>query len=92
MKISAYRFALCSGALAIFISCFASIAAGGFTHSLSRAKPGVERRMESLRPDTTFRVGGDPDWMAVADDAVWVAIASLNRVTQLISNENRVGI
>jgi virginiamycin B lyase len=92
MKISAYRFAQCGGVLAIFISCFASIATGGFTQSLSSATPGVERRMESLRPDTTFRVGGDPDWMAVADDAVWVAIASLNRVTQLSAARNEVGI
>ncbi len=48
--------------------------------------------MESLQPDATIRVGGDPDWMAVADDAVWVAIASLNRVTQLSAARNEVGI
>ncbi len=48
--------------------------------------------MESLHPDATFKVGGDPDWMAVADDAVWVAISSLNRVTQLSAARNEVGI
>jgi streptogramin lyase len=92
MNTSSRRFAVCGGTLAILIFCFASIAAGGFTQSLPGKAPGVERRMESLQADATIRVGGDPDWMAVADDAVWVAIASLNRVTQLSAARNEVGI
>ena len=30
------------------------------------------RSMKDLVPDATFQVGGDPDWMAVTEDAVWV--------------------
>jgi virginiamycin B lyase len=48
--------------------------------------------MEELRPDATLAVGGDPDWMAVSEDAVWVSISSLNRVTRLDSATNTSGI
>ena len=43
-------------------------------------------------PEATFHAGGDPDWMAVADDAVWVTSSSLNLVTQLRANSNTVGL
>lgn len=48
--------------------------------------------MDSLKPDATFRVGGDPDWMAVSEDAVWVTSSRLNRVTQLIARNNAIGL
>ena len=92
MKNSSHKLAACGGALAILVFCFTSVAAGGFDQSPPGKTPGVERRMESLQPDATFKVGGDPDWMAVADDAVWVAISSLNRVTQLNAARNEVGV
>ena len=38
----------------------------------------VRRSMADLRPVATFRVGGDPDWMAVTADAVWVAVDKRN--------------
>lgn len=47
--------------------------------------------MATLQPDAAFTLGGDPDWMAIADDAVWVSIASLNRVTQLQAEKNTIG-
>lgn len=47
--------------------------------------------MTALKPDATFQVGGDADWMAVAEDAVWVSTGSLNRVTQLKTRDNVIG-
>lgn len=52
----------------------------------------VVHPMSALTPQATFHVGGDPDWMAVADDAVWVAIAHANRVAQLKAVGNTVGL
>lgn len=55
--------------------------------------PAAEKRsMEELRADVTFATGGDPDWMAVANDAVWVSISSLNRVTRLDGSTNAIGV
>jgi virginiamycin B lyase len=50
------------------------------------------RRMSTLVPTATFHVGGDPDWMAVADDSVWVTSSALNRVTQLNADGNTIGL
>ena len=52
--------------------------------------PGVRHSMTELHPVATFRVGGDPDWMAVTPDAVWVSTSSLNRVFRLEAATNRV--
>jgi virginiamycin B lyase len=51
--------------------------------------PGVQHKMSDLAPAATIRVGGDPDWMAVTDDGVWVAISSLNRVVLLDAATNQ---
>jgi virginiamycin B lyase len=47
--------------------------------------------MADLRPEATFQVGDNPDWMAVADSAVWVTTSSSNRVIELNATTNRVG-
>ena len=54
--------------------------------------PGVQRSMEDLHPDATFAVEGEPDWMAVTEDAVWVASSNVNHVVQLDPVTNRVGV
>src|SRR5205814_631494 len=51
-----------------------------------------KRQMPDLKVEATFVLGGDPDWMAVAEDAVWVTTSSLNRVTRLDAATNTVGI
>src|SRR5438477_10444221 len=51
-----------------------------------------KRQMPDLKPEATFTLGGDPDWMAVAEDAVWVTTSSLNRVTRLDATSNSIGI
>ena len=55
------------------------------------AQSGVRREMAELKPDATFDVGGDPDWMAVSKNAVWVTISSKNEVRQLRAHDNTAG-
>jgi YVTN family beta-propeller protein len=50
----------------------------------------VRRLMTELRPVATFRVGGDPDWMAVTADAVWVTVDKRNAVVRLDARTNKV--
>lgn len=51
--------------------------------------PAVRHKMSELTPTATIHLGGDPDWMAVTADAVWVAISSLNRVVRLDAATNQ---
>ena len=91
LKINVLRSLAClllhlSGAYLVISSCPA----------LAQNKPSgspsaPKREMTAFEPDATFNLGGDPDWMAVADDAVWVSTASLNRVTELKAPTNAVG-
>ena len=50
----------------------------------------VRRSIADLRPVATFRVGGDPDWMAVTADAVWVTVDKRNAVVRLDARTNKV--
>ena len=61
------------------------------TAKATGAQTGVHKNMAQLVPVATFEVGGDPDWMAVTRDAVWVAIASKNQVKQLRAKDNASG-
>ncbi|HET9790750.1 MAG TPA: hypothetical protein VFR08_05560 [Candidatus Angelobacter sp.] len=56
------------------------------------AQSAVRREMAELKPDAAFDVGGDPDWMAVSKDAVWVTISSKNEVRQLRAGDNTAGL
>jgi virginiamycin B lyase len=51
----------------------------------------VQRAMSSLQPLATFRVGGNPDWMALTADSVWVTSSSTNSVIRLDAATNQVG-
>ncbi len=51
--------------------------------------PGVRRSMVDIHPDATFDVEGQPDWMVVTDDAVWVASSNVNHVVRLDPATNR---
>ena len=51
--------------------------------------PGVQRKMADLRALATFHVAGNPDWMAVTDDAVWVTSSSANHVVRLDATSNK---
>ncbi len=44
--------------------------------------------MADLHPQATFQVEGDPDWMVVTDDAVWVTSSNVNHVARLDATTN----
>jgi virginiamycin B lyase len=67
----------------------ASVQEAHFAAKTGVQMPGVQHKMSDLAPAATIRVGGDPDWMAVTDDGVWVAISSLNRVVHLDAATNQ---
>jgi hypothetical protein len=48
-------------------------------------------RMAELNPIATFVVEGRPDWMAIIDDAVWVASSNVNHVIRLNAKTNQPG-
>jgi YVTN family beta-propeller protein len=54
--------------------------------------PGVRHEMGELLPVATFTVEGRPDWMAVTQDAVWVASSNVNHVVRLEAKTNRPGM
>jgi virginiamycin B lyase len=58
----------------------------------SRPRDFEKKAMSQLQPAATFTLGGDPDWMAVSEDAVWVSISSLNRVTRLFAATNKADV
>jgi streptogramin lyase len=53
--------------------------------------PGVQHEMVDIAPLATFAVEGNPDWMAVASDAVWVASSKVNHVVRLDAKTNQPG-
>lgn len=55
------------------------------------SSPGVRRSMSDVHPLATFAVEGEPDWMVVTEDAVWVASSNVNHVVRLDPATNRAG-
>jgi virginiamycin B lyase len=53
--------------------------------------PGVGRSMADLHPQATFAVAGQPDWMVVTEDAVWVTSSNVNHVVRLDPATNQPG-
>jgi virginiamycin B lyase len=53
--------------------------------------PGVRRSMADLHRQATFAVEGDPDWMVVTEDAVWVTSSHVNHVVRLDPATNQLG-
>lgn len=51
--------------------------------------PGVRRSMTDVHPIATFNVEGQPDWMVVTDDAVWVTSSNVNHVVRLDAKTNQ---
>jgi virginiamycin B lyase len=53
--------------------------------------PGVRRAMADIHPQATFAVEGQPDWMVVTEDAVWVTSSNVNHVVRLNPATNQAG-
>jgi streptogramin lyase len=47
--------------------------------------------MSDVHPLATFAVEGEPDWMVVTEDAVWVTSSNVNHVARLDPATNRTG-
>jgi virginiamycin B lyase len=57
------------------------------------AKPGVkglQSLLTNLKPVATFDLGGDPDWLAISDAAVWVTNDHLKAVQRIDPRTNKV--
>jgi outer membrane protein assembly factor BamB len=52
---------------------------------------GVQHDMADLTPVATFVVKGDPDWMVVTQNAVWVDSSKVNHVVRLDARTNQPG-
>ena len=53
--------------------------------------PGIQGDIATLPPIATFVVEGHPDWLAITDDAVWVASSNVNHVVRLDARANLAG-
>jgi streptogramin lyase len=53
--------------------------------------PGLQHLITDLHPQATFSVAGHPDWMAVAEDGVWVTSSSANHVVWLDAKTDKTG-
>ena len=54
-------------------------------------RAGVQHEIADLAPVATFVVKGDPDWMAITQNAVWVTSSNLNHVVRLDARTNQPG-
>jgi virginiamycin B lyase len=54
--------------------------------------PGLQQSMSDIHPQATFHVEGEPDWMVVTEDAVWVTSSNVNHVVRLDPATNRPGL
>lgn len=52
--------------------------------------PGVKIPIESLKPEAIFEVPGNPDWMVIVDDQVWVSNNPKGTVSRLDAKTNKV--
>jgi virginiamycin B lyase len=57
-----------------------------------RSRQSIIKPMSALRPQATFTVKGNPDWMAIAPDSVWVTSSAADLVSQLRATDNQPGI
>ncbi len=57
---------------------------------LKRGVKQVQSPLTNLNPVATFDLGGDPDWLAFSDDAVWVTNDKLKAVQRIDPRTNKV--
>ncbi len=57
------------------------------------AKPGIRELqvpLADLKPAATFELGGDPDWLAISENAVWVTNDHLRAVQRIDPRANKL--
>jgi YVTN family beta-propeller protein len=52
--------------------------------------PGVKRDMSTITPVAVFQTGGNPDWQAITDDAIWVSAGRLSSIFRLDVKTNTI--
>jgi streptogramin lyase len=71
-----------------------AVMAASDTHAAEKiVRPGVKEvqvSMAELNPTATFELGGDPDWMSVGDDAVWISVSRKKAVFRIDAAANKV--
>jgi virginiamycin B lyase len=61
-----------------------------FLNRYLKTTPSIGMDAADLKPAQTFELGGTPDWMAITDDAIWVANAGLNAVHRIDPKTNKI--
>ncbi len=51
----------------------------------------VQSPLADWKPIATFELGGDPDWLAISDNAVWVTNDKLKSVQRIDPRTNKLG-
>jgi virginiamycin B lyase len=78
-------------ALAVMLSTPALIAQNSDT-TWNIARPGIKEvqvPFASLKPEATFKIGENADWVEITDDAVWVASSNPASVHRIDPNTNK---
>ena len=83
----------CFVALTALMSGLALLAADqadkGLPKKTGVAAPGIQRPMAGWKPLAELPVEGHPDWLAVTEDALWVASSNVNHVVRLDAKTNK---
>src|SRR5882672_8425511 len=53
-------------------------------------EPGVQRPFANIHPDAVFPVPGNPDWVLILPDSVWIGNKPKNTITRLDPKTNTV--
>jgi virginiamycin B lyase len=75
------------------LSCIAPALSQDQPMTPSVAKPGakqVQSPLGELKPVATLNLGGDPDWLAISDNAVWVTNDKLKSVQRIDPSTNKL--
>jgi len=51
----------------------------------------AQHPMDELKPTAEFPITGQPDWLAVTDDALWVSSSNVNHVVRMDAKSNTPG-
>src|SRR5438270_13752812 len=52
--------------------------------------PGIQHPMSNIIPDAEYAIDGNPDWLAIGEDQVWVNSKPTDFVFRMDPNSNEV--
>ncbi len=87
---------LCTSFAYTGVLLFASLQAIGqnpvFPRKTGVQTPGIQHPMEELPKGATITVKGDPDWMAVTADAIWITSGNVDHVLRIDPRTNQTAV